>query len=67
MPTRDQRIAEFNEGPPPSGVWLQLVAKNHHGTYLLSFPCEWRDNAWYPIDRATPLQAKVVGWRTWRW
>jgi hypothetical protein len=66
MVTRDYRLAEFNNGSPPQGQPLQLLCEDHNGTYLLPFKCEWRDGAWFVIGRAKPIQATVVGWRTWR-
>jgi hypothetical protein len=66
MATRDYRLAEFNQGPPPPNQSLQLLCEDHNGTYLLPFRCEWRDGAWYRVENTKPLEAKVVGWRTWR-
>jgi hypothetical protein len=37
MATRDHRLAEFNQGPPPLGQQLQLLCEDHNGTYLLPF------------------------------
>ena len=67
MATRDYRLAEFNQGPPPRGQPLQLLCEDHNGTYLLPFKCEWRDDAWYAPEKAKPIEAKVVGWRTARY
>jgi hypothetical protein len=66
MATRDHRLAEFNNGAPPPGQQVQLLAEDHNGTYLLPFPCEWREGAWYGAEKTNALQAKVVGWRPWR-
>ena len=51
MATRDHRLAEFNNGPPPPGQPLQLLCEDHNGTYLLPFRCEWRDGAWYAPEK----------------
>jgi hypothetical protein len=67
MATRDHRLAEFNQGPPPLGQQLQLLCEDHNGTYLLPFRCEWRDGAWYATEKTKPLEAKVVGWRLARY
>jgi hypothetical protein len=67
MATRDHRLADFNNGPPPLGQALQLLAEDHNGTYVLPFRCEWRDGAWYAVEKTNPLEANVVGWRTWRY
>jgi len=66
MATRDYRLSEFNNGPPPSGQPLQLLAEDHNGTYLLPFACEWRDGAWCNLKSRKPLEINVVGWRSWR-
>ena len=66
MATRDHRLAEFNNGPPPPGQSLQLLCEDHNGTYLLPFRCEWRDGAWYAPEKTKPIEATVVGWRAAR-
>jgi hypothetical protein len=63
MATREHRLAEFNSGPPPPGQQLQLLCEDSSGTYLLPFKCEWRDGAWYAVEKTKPLEATVVGWR----
>ena len=63
MATRAYRLSEFNQGPPPLGEPLELLAEDHNGTYLLPFRCEWRDGAWYGAGKTVPLEAIVVGWR----
>jgi len=63
MVSRDQRLAEFNNGPPPPGQPLQLLCEDHNGTYLLPFRCEWRGGAWYAAKKTHPIAATVVGWR----
>src|SRR3977135_1872083 len=35
MATREHRLSEFDQGPPPLGRPLQLLAEDHNGTYLL--------------------------------
>jgi hypothetical protein len=67
MATRDQRLSEFNQGPPPPGQSFQLLCEDHNGTYLLPFRCEWRDSAWYAPDKTKPIEATVVGWRPARY
>jgi hypothetical protein len=66
MTTRAYRLAEFNDGPPPLGEPLQVLCEDKSGTYLLPFRCEWRDGAWYAAEKTNPIEATVVGWRTWR-
>ena len=67
MATRAYRLAEFNNGPAPRGEPLQLLCEDNSGTYLLPFRCEWRDGQWYGMEKTKPLEAKVVGWRSWRY
>jgi hypothetical protein len=66
MATRAYRLAEFSQDEPPPGQRLQVLCEDHNGTYLLPFKCEYRDGAWYGSNSIKPLDAKVVGWRTWR-
>ena len=63
MTTRNDRLAMFNNGPPPQGRPLQVLAEDHNGTYVLPFSCEWHDGAWHNPKSSKPLEAKVVGWR----
>ena len=58
---------ESNQGSPPPGESLQLLAEDHTGTYLVPFRCEWRDGEWYGVGKTTPLEAKVLGWRSYRY
>jgi len=66
MATREHRLSEFDQGTPPLGRALQLLAEDHNGTYLLPFRCEWRDGAWYAQGKTMALEATVLGWREWR-
>ena len=34
--------------------------KSKSGTYLLPFRCEWRDGAWFAVEKTKPLEATVV-------
>jgi hypothetical protein len=67
MATREFRLSEFNQSPPPEGEHLLLLCEDHSGTYTLPFKCVWRDGAWYGVEKTKPLEAKVVGWRSWRY
>ena len=66
LATREHRVAEFRQDPPPLGLPLQLLCEDKSGTYLLPFRCEWRNGAWYASEKTKPLEATVVGWREWR-
>jgi hypothetical protein len=63
MATRDHRLAEFDQGPPPENKSLQVLAEDHSGTYVLPFSCIWRDGLWHNPNSTKPLEAKIVGWR----
>ena len=62
MATRQHRLNEFNQGPAPRYA-VEVLCEDHNGTYVLPYPCEWRDGAWYHSTRATLIEARVVGWR----
>ena len=51
------RLAEFNQGSPPTGQQFLLLCEDHNGTYTLPFRCEWRDGAWYGVEK----RCHVVG------
>ena len=63
MATRQHRLNEFNDGSPPADLPLQLLCEDHNGTYLLPYPCQWRDAAWHNCANSKAIEAKVVGWR----
>jgi hypothetical protein len=67
MATRNNRLADFSQGPPPSNKQLEVLAEDHSGTYVLPFPCEWYDRAWHNPNSAKPLEANIVGWREARY
>ena len=64
MATRNNRLADFNQGLPPPNRSFEVLAEDHSGTYVLPFrSCQWRDGAWHNPASTKPLEAKVVGWR----
>jgi hypothetical protein len=63
MATREHRLSEFNEGPPPPGRSLQVLCEDHNGTYVLPYPCQWRADAWHNAVSSEAIEAKVLGWR----
>lgn len=64
MATRQHRLAEFNDGPPPPDAPLQLLCEDHNGTYVLPYLCQWRGEDWENCDSGKTIEATVVGWRT---
>ncbi|MDI1346789.1 MAG: hypothetical protein PSV22_22235 [Pseudolabrys sp.] len=63
MATRQHRLSEFNDGPPPPDLPLQLLCEDHNGTYVLPYPCQWHDAAWHNCASNEAIEAAVVGWR----
>jgi len=63
MATRHHRLSEFNDGPPPPDLPLQLLCEDHNGTYVLPYPCQWHDAAWRNCASNEAIEAAVVGWR----
>ncbi len=41
MATRQHRLNEFNEGPPPPDRPLHVLCEDHNGTYVLPYLCQW--------------------------
>ena len=58
MATRDYRLAEFSQEPPPPGLPLQLLCEDTSGTYLLPFSCEWREGGWYAAEKTKAAESK---------
>ena len=63
MATRETRLADFFQTPPPTHKSLQVLAEDHCGTYVLPFFCIWRDGAWHNPNSRKALEAHIVGWR----
>ena len=64
MATRQERLAEFNQGPPPKrGGAVQLLCEDHCGTYVIPYACHWSDGAWRKIGSSKSIEANVIGWR----
>ncbi len=63
MATRHHRLSEFNDGPPPPDLPLQLLCEDHNGTYLLPYACRFHDAVWRNCVSNEAIEAAVVGWR----
>ena len=62
--TRQERIDDFiHEGSPPNDRPLQILCEDHVGTYVIPFPCRWRDGIWEHAKTSRRIEAAVVGWR----
>ena len=46
------------DGPPQ-----ELLCEDHVGTYVIPFPCQWRDGNWQSVETNDRIVATVVGWR----
>jgi hypothetical protein len=62
MATRDYRLSEFNQGPPPDRA-VEVLCEDHNGTYVLPYLCNWKDGGWHHSASGTDIEATVVGWR----
>jgi hypothetical protein len=64
MATLQHRLSEFtSEGEPPESTQLEVLCRDHNGTYLLPFTCRWQAGAWHS-QWGHRIEASVVGWRT---
>jgi hypothetical protein len=64
MASRQARIAEFpSESDRPTGQLFDVLCEDHNGTYLLPYPCRWRNGVWWNDAVSEPVEAKVIGWR----
>ena len=62
---RNSWLKVFNNDSPPTNELLQLLCEDQHGTYVLPFPCEWRDGAWHNLTKGDKsIEAKVIGCRS---
>jgi hypothetical protein len=64
MATRQERIDAFTHaGVPPAEEPLELLCEDHVGTYVIPFPCQWKNGVWQSVNTSEPIQATVLGWR----
>jgi hypothetical protein len=64
MASRQERIDAYrHDGIPPTDQPLELLCEDHVGTYVIPFPCRWRNGAWQSVYSGNPIEATVVGWR----
>lgn len=59
----EDRISDFSTGSPPAGRKLQVLCLDKCGTYALPFPCVWNPATGTWVNKETPIEAQVVGWR----
>jgi hypothetical protein len=65
MATRQYRLDEFRQDPPPSKQPVELLCEDHNGTYALPFPCLWVESGWRNSITGAAVDASVIGWRGW--
>ena len=64
MVTRQERIDDYiHEGSPLTDQPLQILCEDHVGTFVILFPCRWRDGIWENAKTGRRIEAMVVGWR----
>ena len=60
--TRQERIDDFiHEGSPPTDQPLQILCEDHVGTYVIPFPCRWREGIWETQEPVDVLRWSVGG------
>jgi len=52
-----------SRGNPPNDQPLQILCEDHVGTYVIPFPCRWREGLWENAKTSRRIEATVVGWR----
>ena len=64
MASRQERIDAYtHNGTPPTDHPQELLCEDHVGTYVIPFPCQWRDGNWQSVKTNDRIEATVVGWR----
>ena len=65
MASRQERIDAYtHSGTPPTDQPQELLCEDHVGTYVIPFPCQWRDGNWQSVKTNDRIEATVVGWRS---
>jgi hypothetical protein len=63
MATYDRRLTGYvTEAFPEDGDLVEVVCKDHVGTYALPFLCRHTDGAWIS-ETGGGVDAEVLGWR----
>jgi hypothetical protein len=61
LTTRQERIDDFiHEGSPPNDQPLQMLCEDHVGTYVIPFPCRWRDGLWENAKTSTSRRIEAT-------
>ncbi len=63
MATRQDRLNEFHQDTPLTGQPVELLCEDHNGTFVLPFPCHWKDGVWHNGKTGAVIEADVLGWR----
>lgn len=66
MSTLKDRLAEFIiDQFPNERVLVELLCRDHVGTYVIPFPCRLVAKAWHNSRTDELIEAEVAGWRPW--
>lgn len=66
MATIDDGLAQFTtDALPGADVSVELLCRDHKGTYTIPFPCHRAADVWRNSQTDEIIGADVVGWRPW--
>jgi hypothetical protein len=61
------RLADFiSDRLPNDGSAVELLCRDHNGTYAIPFPCRRAEDVWRNLDTDEVIEADVIGWRAGR-
>jgi hypothetical protein len=63
MARREHRISEFNISERSAGVDVQLLRKDHNGTYALRLACRFIEGGRVNAVSRVKIESDVLGWR----
>lgn len=64
MATLNDRLADFiADRLPEEGSVVELLCRDHNGTYLIPFACRRVAGAWRNSKTDEVIEAEVAGWR----
>ena len=67
MTSLSDRLADFiSDRLPSEGSAVELLCRDHNGTYAIPFLCRRAEDAWRNLSTDEVIQADVLGWRARR-
>lgn len=64
MATLDRRMSMFiTDRLPPADLEVEVLCRDHVGTYVLPFPCRYENDSWRNAQTDEPIEVQIVGWR----